>query len=511
MGMVDILSHVLPTNLGYIAAYAKQKGVSVDIWDYEQDPFSAVPFLKRLEQASPDIVGISCMTPTIINGHNIATLIKKHFPHITTVVGGAHSSALPEQTLREFPDFDIVVNQEGEVTFHELCLRSREGDGFEGVKGITRRDGEEIIREEPRDFIDDLDSVPFPARELYQNPTKFRGHSSRGFANSLNSTEIFTSRGCPYECSFCAIVATFERSLRLRSKENVEEEVREVMRRFRIDHVVIADDTFGLKKGRIEALCDTFGRLGLRSWNCDTRVDCVDREKLRVMKSSGCTKVAFGVESGSARVIALNKKKIDLERVRAAIRWANEVGIKNIEANFIVGSHPDETFEDLRMTERLIRELPLTFISVSVLVPYPGTPNFEYMKERGDIFSEDWSKYVMFGQLPVWRTNHFSPEDLLKHQKRLNRSFYLNPRYMARMLLNIRSFKELRYYAKAGKAFIKWVLGGDVVPPGQTMDLSDGGFLPDSARAPARKAESSRGSGSAAGRPGGRIALRMIK
>jgi anaerobic magnesium-protoporphyrin IX monomethyl ester cyclase len=478
MGMVDILSHVLPTNLGYLAAYLQQGGIGVEIWDYEQDSFAAVEFLKRLEMTAPIVVGISCMTPTIINGHNVASLVKKHFPNIVTVVGGAHSSAMPEETLGEFPNFDLVVNQEGEATFLELCQRALEGDGFADLTGVTRRDGEDIIREEGRSFIDNLDDIPYPARELYQNPNKFRGHSTRGFSNKLNSTEIFTSRGCPYKCTFCAIVATFDRTVRFRSPQNVFDEVKEVKERFNIDHIVVADDTFGLKKGRIEELCDGFGSLGLNSWNCDTRVDCVDKDILQLMKDSGCTKVAFGIESGSERVIALNEKKIDLDRVREAVRYANEVGIKNVEGNFIIGSHPDETLEDLELTQKLIRELPLTFVSISVIVPFPGTPNFTTMKERGDIFSEDWANYVMFGQAPVWRTKHFGPEDLIRHQRRLNRQFYLNSRYMTRMLLKIRSLSELAYYAKAGKAFIRWSFGGSAGGSGSEMDLSDASFQP---------------------------------
>lgn len=115
---------------------------------------------------------------------------------------------------------------------------------------------------------------------------------------------------------------------------------------------------------------------------------------------------------------------------------------------------------------------------VVLLRPPDPTPNYDVMKERGDIFSDDWSKHVMFGQAPVWRTRHFEPEELLSHQKRLTRNFYLNLLYMTRMLLRIRSLHELAYYVKAGKAFINWTLGGDAVQPGAEMDLSDADFRP---------------------------------
>src|SRR6185436_201708 len=136
MGMVDVLSHTLPTNLGYLAAYLIENGHEVDIWDYELEPFGVAAFLARLRDYRPGVIGFSCMTPTIVNGAKLAGLVKRHAPEIVTVVGGAHSSALPRRTLMEFPDFDVVVNKEGEETLVELVQKLAAGDGLRGTPGI---------------------------------------------------------------------------------------------------------------------------------------------------------------------------------------------------------------------------------------------------------------------------------------------------------------------------------------------------------------------------------------
>jgi anaerobic magnesium-protoporphyrin IX monomethyl ester cyclase len=453
---VKLLSHTKPLNLAYIASYLLEKKLNVKIIDYEIEPFKEQNLLSVLKEFNPAVVGFSCFTPTIKNGHKICRRIKNFNKNITTVVGGPHLSGLPARTMEEFADFDFGVYGEGEITFHELCLRLNESSDIRNVKGILYRENGKIIQTPERQLIDDIDILPFPARNLIDYDSVQAGHSARGFSNEIRAAEVFTSRGCPYACSFCAIQATFGRSVRFRNLDCVEEEIRECQKRYDFNHIIIADDTFSLDPKRAEKLCGIFGRSGIRSWNCDTRVNTVSRELLKAMKDSGCMKVAYGVESGSPRIIDRIGKKITVEQVENAVHWTKEAGIKHIEGNFIIGADPTETMEDLAMTQSLIMKLPWTFVSVTVIVPYPGTPVYQTMKEKNQIFTEEWEDFVMFGKVPKWRTDNFSSEELLRLQKKITRDFYLNPRYIWNQLKTIKNLVDVKYYFNSGISYLKW-------------------------------------------------------
>ena len=455
-----LLSHTRPMNLAYLAAYLRREGFTVYLTDYEVEPFSEAALRNLLQRLQPRVVGVSCCTPTIINGARICEVVKRFDPDIATVVGGSHASGMIIPTLEEFRSFDYLVFGEGEQTLAELCTRLEGRDDVEGIDGLAYRSGSGVIAGQPRALIADLDSLPLPARDLicYEQQA---GHSSRGFSNTLRSTELFTSRGCPISCTFCAIQATFGRKVRFRSVESVEAEVRDFVQKFHFNHVLIADDTFTIDAARGAAICDVLARNGIESWNCDTRVTSVTPELLRQMKMTGCRKIAFGVESGSQTILDRIGKGITVERVHEAFRMASEAGIPKIEGNFIIGVDPDETVEDLEQTRRLIRDLPWDYVSISIIVPYPGTPIYEAMRSRGMIEkSASWEDFVLFGKAPKWRTANFSATDLLSYQRKLTREFYLNPGYIARQLLAIKSWRDVSYWISAGRSYLKWYLTG---------------------------------------------------
>jgi radical SAM superfamily enzyme YgiQ (UPF0313 family) len=400
------------------------------------------------------------MTHSILTGAKLAEFVKQANSSIVTVVGGAHLTAIPERTLEEFPSFDIGVVGEGELTILELCERIRDNLAIDGIKGICHRKNGRIVVEPRRELIKDLDEIPFPARQLVDYRLYKRSHASRGFSRkSINIVEIMTSRGCPNQCTFCAGHLAYGFNVRFRSAENILGEVKECIEKYGITHVSIEDDSFTLKKELVHELCEGFKQLNL-TWNCNTRVNYVDKDMLKAMADSGCQKIQFGIESGSPRILKLIRKNIDLEHAKKIVGICREVGIPLVEAAFIIGSHPSETIEDVKMTERVIRDLDPDFIMVAVLCPFPGTEIYREMREKGFLKNEDWSTFILFGEKPSYSTEYFTAEQLVAMQKRILKRFYLRPSYVFNRLRRVRNLGELSYWFGVGVDFMKKVVLG---------------------------------------------------
>ncbi|MBF0518539.1 MAG: cobalamin-dependent protein [Nitrospirae bacterium] len=428
-----------PVSLAYMAGFLKSKGISVKIIDYEELVYSMDSMYDLINAHVPSAIGFSAYTNTIQSAHKIASDIKKRYPQMPTIVGGHHSTAMAEETLREFPDFDIVVIGEGELTLYEVVERITQNKPLNGTAGIAYREGSNIITEPSRSLIQNLDELPFPDRSLIQSNVTGR-HFTRGILMGKGITSVYTSRGCHYNCIFCAVNRSHSvdnKPVRYRSIENVCEELQECSKKYGYKHIHFQDDSFSLTSERVIPIADKLKALGM-TWNCDFRANTVNKELLSYMKKSGLIKVSIGVESGSPRILELNNKKITVEQVKRAFKICHEVGIKMIEGTFLIGSHPDETMQDIEMTIALFKEIKPDLSAISIATPYPGTKLREIMLEKGLVFSNDWGKY-MLASLPGWRTIHFTPEELVRLQKKLVRIFYLNPHTFLHMLQN-RSF-----------------------------------------------------------------------
>ncbi len=446
-----------PLAVGYLASYIREFGFDVELWDYTPGGYAEEEYVASLRRAKPEVIGFGCTTPAIINANKLAEIARRALPGIFIIVGGPHTTAIPERTLEEFPAFDAVCIGEGEDTFLEVCERIRANRFLNGTKGLAHRTRDGIKVEERRSLIQDLDKLPFPARDLVDFNRYKIAHVSRGLSRTfMNIMEIMTSRGCPNSCIFCAGHLNYGHSLRFRSKENILAEVKECIKKYGTEHITINDDTFTLHP-QLEGICASFKELKL-TWDCLTRVNVVTKEMLQMMVDSGCIRICFGVESGSPRVLKLIKKNITVDQVRRAFSWAHEAGVKLIDGAFMIGSHPNEDKEDIQMTVDLINEIKPHFWSLTVLVPFPGTEVYRMMKKKGYLKDESWEDFVMFGKTPTWRTDYFTGEELVRIQKWAMRKTYLRLGYMFTMLSKISSWDEFKYYFTVGTDFLKSVV-----------------------------------------------------
>lgn len=430
-----IVSAQHPINILYVASSLRAAGYEPVLLDYEVQPWDPEGLLAEVERLDPLFVGVSCMTPLIVAGSEICGVVKEAFPQVPTVVAGAHPTALPKKTLEDFPHFDIALFGEGEFTAVELCRRLEEGCDLSGLLGVAfrppagrRGSGGEIVVNGERPLHKDLDTIPLPARDMLRMEL-YPGASKSGLSAGVNrSTQVFTSRGCPFLCTFCAIPIAHNHKVRFRSAESVRRELSECRTKWGFPHVTLHDDTFTVSERRVAEISRAVGESGV-SWDCDTRVDTVTREMLFSMARHGCVRVAFGVEAGSERILKLIKKDVTIDQIRNAFAWAREAGLQT-SGYFIVGSHPDETPEEVEMTRKLIHEIAPDFAHIAVGVPYPGTEMEREMLKEGLIFDRSWERYMEHDTLPGWRTRHYTAEQLVREQKRLIKDYFYRPAYI---------------------------------------------------------------------------------
>ena len=457
--VLKFVTYQQPINLAYLAAAVIRAGFSAEIQDYGIGKFSERDFIEHIRKTNPLAVGIHCKTFNITSGNDLAGVVKKHFPGLLIIVGGPHSSALPAETLDEFPNFDAVVIGEGELTIAALCRQISAGEDLKEVRGLALREGNQVMLTGQRELISNLDDIDYPARHLLMPKVYDRYHSTRGISPlNYRSTEIFTSRGCPGKCIFCAANLSYGNCVRFRTADNVLGEVEACVERYQYNHIIVQDDTFTLNKNRVNKILSGFRQLGLKSWSCDSRVDTVDKEMLDDMAAAGCKKISFGVESGSERVLKLIKKNVTVEQIVRAVEQAKASGIDIVECTFMIGSHPDETYDDVQASWRLIKKLSPDIIAVSVIVPYPGTEVYKLMDERGYVGAGKWDEFQIIGAQPAWRTANFSPAEMMKLQRKLLNRYYFNPAYLMKRLSKFENLNEMQYFFKTGWEYARFVM-----------------------------------------------------
>jgi anaerobic magnesium-protoporphyrin IX monomethyl ester cyclase len=399
--------------LGYLSTALESRGDKVKILDIGIEGESERKIAKFIESFHPDAVGITVQTHNYSKALMIAGLVRRLNPKCPVIMGGPHPSILTEATLKE-PTVDIIVRGEGDITIVELMDCLEHGGNLDSIRGISFKTNGNILHNEDRPFVKDINTIPFPAWHLFN----MDGYLAK--INGCKVAPVLSSRGCPYKCIFCYRGPAAGKIFRPRVPENVISEIEQLKDRYGIGNILFVDDTFTLNQKRAERISDLLieKKLGI-SWRCQTRADCLNLKLLTKMKMSNCIDISIGVESGNWQILATTQKqkkntnyskqfnindfaqdhepvgsienKSYKQVLRKAFKMAAEVGIST-SATFIIGL-PGDTKESVQETIDFAKELNPNYAIFYAAMPYPGTELSRIIKERGGKLPENWDDY----------------------------------------------------------------------------------------------------------------------
>ena len=370
----------------------------------------------------PDHVGLSATTISVTNAARIAARVKELAPHATITVGGPHVSAVPERTLEAFPAFDYGIVGEGERSYPELIERLERGDDPDGIAGLVRRTtgGIQAAARAPYLDGDALDRLPTPAWDLLAEfPLRFQPNVFNYRHTPVAS--IITSRGCPFSCTFCDR-STSGRRGRFHGVDYVVALCRRLSA-LGVRHVLFYDDLFTVSRARVIELCERFLAENVCfTWSCNSHPNLLDLETMRLMRRAGCWQIAYGIESGSQRVLDVVKREVKLPRLLETLRLTRAAGIR--AKGLFMMAHPTEDEDSLRETVAFLRTAPLDLVQITKFTPFPGTPAYGTIRSHGT-FEEDWER--MNGMDWVFVPHGLTAETLERGFRRAYRTFYSRP------------------------------------------------------------------------------------
>jgi len=429
----------------YIAAVLRKNGFSVRIIDLNAEQFSRRELMEEIRKAGPGLIGISSMTFTFLQALELARQIKANFS-VPVVLGGNHVSIYPRETAGH-GCVDLGVVGEGEETFLEVAnlLKDKKIEDslpeLEKIKGIVFKSAGKTVLTAPRPFLPDLDNLPFPAIDL------LKAEKYYGCNLPVPYMTMITARGCPYDCVFCSKYP-WGQGVRYNSAARVVDEIERLVKGLGVKAIDFFDDTFIFQKKRVGEMAELIGQRKLSfEFGITTRVNTVDREILRKLKSMGCRTIAYGVESGDLGVLKKLDKRITVEQVKNAFKLAEEAGINTV--GFFMVGNPSETEEGIRNTIRLIRRIGADYFIANVLVPYPGSRLYDNLLESGELKEDYWRKLTIEGRAgPTPLANNAVGRDkLIAMRNRINRMPYL------RLKSNILKFSKVRSLADIKRSF----------------------------------------------------------
>ena len=448
--------HLPPLGLASLAAYLIDKKYRVDIIDALANELTDNEIIEKISQDNPKAIGFSALTSMFHRAVITAEKLKKKFPEKLIIMGGHHATIMPKEAMQKHRCFDILVYGEGELTFAEIMQKFKEAKyntkkflndykTLGKIKGILFKKKGKIIINSPREHIQNLDSLPFPARHLL--PIEKYVPLPNQYLR-LPVVHMVAIRGCPFNCTFCSNNAVFGRMIRAKSPARVIEEIKHVIEKYGAKEISFWDDTMTVKRDWMEEFCNLIIENGIDiTWTCYARVDTVDLPLLKLMKKAGCWNIFYGFESGNQQLLDNIGKRITLQQIRNAAKWTKEAGIE-IRASFMIAL-PGETPELAEQTLEFAKELNPDYVQFCITTPYPGTALYNDAKKYGKL-TKDFDKFHGWDAVFVPK-GYKNKQEILQMEKRMFKEFYLRPAYVLGRFAKIKSFRDLMRYAKGAR------------------------------------------------------------
>lgn len=421
-----------PMDLLYMATVAENTGLVVMVKDYSQGG----DLEADLTDFAPDYVVVNIATPTLETDLAVFEKVKRIVPNAKTIAKGAVFLSQNSEILYKYKALDLIISGEVEDTLKEILEEKEPKD----ILGLWYREGFVAKFTGVRPFIENLDSIPFPARHLIDNSLYKRPD------NNHPQAVIKVSRGCPHYCFFCLATPTCGSKVRMRSPENIIEEIKECIEKYGIKDFIFWADIFNHDKAWTIDLCNKIIESNLKfTWSSNTRADTLDEDLAKLMYNAGCRLVSLGAESGSQFILDKIGKKITLNQIRNAVKALKTAKIK-VYNYFVIGL-PWEDENTAQATIDFAIELDADYTSFYTATPLPGTRYYNYVKKE---FFEEIESFENAYYQPIIKSHDLSKERIFEIHKSAMRKFYLRPEYIFKMLLNIRSFNEFKNYFIAG-------------------------------------------------------------
>lgn len=449
------LSSSVPLGLLYLVSYLKENGIETFFYDALAEGkdrcrvnklggrrygVSENRIIREIRKIKPDIVGIGAMFTAYIDDVNkLARMIKKSNRKIMVVVGGSHVSVDPEGVM-ENRSIDVAVFGEGEETMVEIS----KGIELECIRGIVYRKSKQLVRNEPRKLIENLDDIPAPAWDVL----KIRLYPVGGVFNIRKPVfPIVSSRGCPGHCLYCSVNSVWHHRWRGRTAKNVVDEIEMLMNDYGAREIAFQDDSLSVDKQRLNDICDELLRRKIDiKWTTPNGIAhwTLDKPLLRKMKKAGCYRITFGIESGDLELRRWVGKPYSLDQARDLTKYANRLGYWTLATNII--GFPYETRENINCTFDFALNSDVDLAFFFKLGPRPGTTIYEIFKKEGWLMKD---RHLLFSEDVACQTKNFKSEEIVKMQRELYQKFlirrFFTPLVILRMVQKIKSWEDLAF------------------------------------------------------------------